>query len=160
MIKIKIIALGKLKEKYLREAVEEYIKRISAYAKTEIIELEPVRLSENPSDAEIERALASEAEMVKKKIPENSLVTAMCIEGKQLSSEKLSAVLTENIDRGVGNLVFIIGSSYGLSKEIKALSSIKLSFSSMTFPHQLFRVMLLEQIYRSFKIAEGSKYHK
>lgn len=160
MIRLKIIALGRLKEKYLREACDEYIKRLSAYAKTEIIELEPVRLSDNPSSSEIEKALVLEAEMIKKKIPENSLITAMCIEGRQFSSEEFYTVLNDRISRGAGNLVFIIGSSYGLHPDIKALAHIKLSFSKMTFPHQLFRVMLLEQIYRSFKIGEGSKYHK
>lgn len=160
MIKIRIIALSKLKEKYLRDAVDEYLKRLSAYAKTEVIELEPFKLPDSPSLSEIQKALSAEAEIIKKKIPENSFVTAMCIEGKQLSSEKLSKTLTGKIDCGVGNLVFIIGSSYGLSEEIKALADLKLSFSEMTFPHQLFRVMLLEQIYRSFKISERSKYHK
>lgn len=160
MIKLKIIALGKLKEKFLRDAQDEYIKRLSAYAKTELIELEPVRLPDSPSAGEIERALSAEAEMIKKKIPENALVTAMCIEGKQLSSEELSAFNSENISRGAGTLVYIIGSSYGLHNDIKSMVQLKLSFSKMTFPHQLFRVMLLEQIYRSFKIEEGSSYHK
>ena len=160
MIKLKIIALGKLKEKYLRDAQDEYIKRLSAYAKTELIELEPVRLSDNPSAGEIERALSTEAEMIKKKIPEISLVTAMCIEGKQLSSEELSSFNAERIARGTGTLVYIIGSSYGLHSDIKAMAGLKLSFSKMTFPHQLFRIMLLEQVYRAFKIEEGSSYHK
>ena len=135
MIKLKLITLGKLKEKYLREAADEYVKRLSAYANTEIIELEPVKLPESPSDAEVERALLTEAEMIKKK-------------------------LTTYINSGRGELVFIIGSSFGLHESIKTLADIKLSFSAMTFPHQLFRIMLLEQVYRSFKIAEGSRYHK
>ncbi len=160
MIKIKVIALGRLKEKYLRDACDEYIKRLSAYAKTEIIELEPARLSDNPSSGEIEKALLAEAEMIKKKIPDGSLVVAMCIEGKQFSSEEFCQAINDRISRGVGSLVFIIGSSYGLHQDIKGLADIKLSFSKMTFPHQLFRVMLLEQVYRSFKIGEGSKYHK
>ena len=160
MIKVKIIALGRLKEKYLREASDEYIKRMSAYAKTEIVEIEPVRLPDNPSEKEIEKALISEAEMIKKKIPDDAVVTAMCIEGRQSSSEELSNLINNRISRGEGSFVFIIGSSYGLHPSIKASADIKLSFSKMTFPHQLFRIMLLEQIYRSFKIAEGSKYHK
>lgn len=160
MIKLKVIALGRLKEKYLREAVDEYVKRLSAYAKTEIAEIEPVRLSDNPSDSEIEKALEGEAEQIIKKIPEGALVTVMCIEGKQYSSEAFHKVLNKHILNGTSTLVFIIGSSYGLSDKIKAMADIKLSFSEMTFPHQLFRVMLLEQIYRSFKIGEGSKYHK
>ena len=160
MIKIKIIALGKLKEKYLREATEEYTKRISAYASLELCELEPTRLPEKPSEGEIERALSKEAELIRKKIPENAFVTAMCIEGKQFSSEEFSELLNLEISRGRGNLVFIIGSSHGLHEEIKRLAHTKLSFSKMTFPHQLFRIMLLEQLYRSFKIEEGSGYHK
>lgn len=160
MIKLKIITLGKLKEKYLRDAQDEYLKRLSAYARTELIELEPVRLSENPSAGEIERALLAEAEMIKRKLPEGALITALCIEGKQLSSEELSAFNSERISRGTGTLVYIIGSSYGLHPDIKAKADLKLSFSKMTFPHQLFRVMLLEQIYRAFKIEEGGSYHK
>lgn len=160
MIKLKVIALGKLKEKYLKDAVDEYLKRLSAYAKTEIAEIEPIRLSDNPSKAEIERALDGEAEQILKKIPEGALVTALCIEGKQYSSEEFHEVINSHILKGASNLVFIIGSSYGLSEKIKNMAHIKLSFSKMTFPHQLFRVMLLEQIYRNFKIGDGSKYHK
>lgn len=160
MIKLKIIALGRLKEKYLREAADEYIKRLSAFAKTEIVELEPIRLSDNPSAAEIDKALETEADMIKKKIPDGSRVVAMCVEGKMFSSEQLSGELKKRINSGEGSFAFIIGSSCGLHESIKALADIKLSFSPMTFPHQLFRVMLLEQIYRSFKISEGSKYHK
>ncbi len=160
MIKIKIIALGKLKEKYLREATEEYLKRLSAFAKTEVVELEPVRLGDNPSAGEIEKALSLEAEMIMKKIPDGATAVAMCIEGKLLSSEQLSKELSNRINDGEGSFVFIIGSSCGLHSSVKSASQLKLSFSPMTFPHQLFRVMLLEQIYRSFKINEGSRYHK
>ena len=159
MIKLKIITLGKLKEKYLRDAEAEYLKRLSAYAKCELIELEPVRLSDNPSTNEIEKALLAEAELIKKKIPENSFVTTMCIEGKQYTSEEMSSLIFKGA-QNCGTLVYIIGSSFGLHESIKNLSNVKLSFSKMTFPHQLFRIMLLEQIYRGFKIEEGSKYHK
>lgn len=160
MIKLKVIALGKLKEKYLKDAADEYIKRLSGYAKTEIVEIEPVRLSDNPSKTEIEKALDTEAELILKKIPEGSLTAALCIEGKQYSSEEFHEVLDSYISKGTSSVVFIIGSSYGLSDKIKKVADIKLSFSKMTFPHQLFRVMLLEQIYRNFKIGDGSKYHK
>ena len=159
MIKLKIITLGKLKEKYLRDAEAEYLKRLSAYAKCELIELEPVRLSENPSANEIEKALLAEAELIKKKIPENSFVTTMCIEGKQYTSEEMSSLIFKGAQIS-GTLVYIIGSSFGLHDSVKNLSNVKLSFSKMTFPHQLFRIMLLEQIYRGFKIEEGSRYHK
>ena len=160
MIKIKIITLGKLKEKYLREAEAEYLKRLSSYSKCELIELEPVRLSEKPSAAEIGKALQNEAELIKKKIPENSFIAPLCIEGKQYSSEEMSKLVFGGVSSGFSTLVFIIGSSYGLHESVKNMANVKLSFSKMTFPHQLFRIMLLEQIYRSFKIEEGSKYHK
>ena len=160
MIKLKIITLGKLKEKYLREAEAEYLKRLSAYSKCELVEIEPLKLSDNPSENEIEKVLSGEAELIKKKIPENSFIAALCIEGKQYSSEELSNLMFSKIKGGTGNLVFIIGSSYGLHSSIKAMANLKLSFSKMTFPHQLFRIMLLEQVYRGFKIEEGSKYHK
>lgn len=160
MIKINIISLGKLKEKYLREAVEEYSKRISGYAKLSIIELEPERLSDNPSNSEIESALKSEAEKIMKKIESGSFTVAMCIEGKQMASEEFAKTFSDKINSGMGVFNFIIGSSCGLHSSVKNAADIKFSFSKMTFPHQLFKVMLLEQIYRAFKINEGGKYHK
>lgn len=157
---VTVIALGKLKEKYLREAIDEYAKRISAYAKCDIIELNPVRLSDNPSPAEIENALSKEAEEIKKKIPNNSYVFSLCIEGKAKSSEDFAKAIQNATLNGKSSIVFIIGSSFGLSPEIKTLSDFKLSFSPMTFPHQLMRVMLLEQVYRAFQINTNGKYHK
>lgn len=160
MIKIKIIALGRLKEKYLREAVEEYSKRLSAYAKLEVIEIEPERLSDNPSDSEIEAALATEAEKILKKIEPESYTVAMCIEGRQMDSVEFSSLLGDKMDFGTGVFNFIIGSSCGLHNSVKTRADLKFSFSKMTFPHQLFRIMLLEQLYRAFKIRDGGKYHK
>lgn len=157
---ITVIALGKLKEKYLKDAVSEYGKRISAYGKLDIIELNPFRLSDNPSQKEIDNALLSEAEEIKKKIPNNSYVFALCIEGKEKSSENFAKAISEAAINGKNSVVFIIGSSFGLSPEIKNLADFKLSFSPMTFPHQLMRVMLLEQIYRAFQINNNGKYHK
>ena len=159
MIKITVIALASLKEKYLKDAAAEYTKRLSPYCDLKIIELDPVRLPEKPSDAEINSALEREAELILKKIPAGDFIVPLCIEGKQLSSEEFSGVIEEkmNIGRGV---TFIIGSSCGLSESIKHRADLKLSFSKMTFPHQLFRVMLLEQIYRAFKICSGGAYHK
>lgn len=159
MIKITVIALASLKEKYLRDASAEYSKRLGAYCNLKIIELDPVRLSDKPSSAEINSALSREAELILKKIPAGDFIVSLCIEGKQLSSEEFSGVIEEkmNIGRGV---TFIIGSSCGLSETIKHRADLKLSFSKMTFPHQLFRVMLLEQIYRAFKICSGGAYHK
>lgn len=157
---ITVIALGKLKENYLKDAVSEYSKRISAYGKLNIIELNPIRLSENPSQTEIDNALSKEAEEIKKKIPNNSYVFSLCIEGKEKSSEAFAKAISDATLNGKSNIVFIIGSSFGLSPEIKNLSDFKLSFSPMTFPHQLMRVMLLEQIYRAFQINNNGKYHK
>ena len=157
---ITVIALGKLKEKYLRDAIDEYAKRISAYGKLDIVELTPIRLSDNPSQTEISNALSKEAEEIKKKIPNGSYTFALCIEGKELSSEKFADTINNAILNGKSNIVFIIGSSFGMSEEIKKMADYRLSFSPMTFPHQLMRVMLLEQIYRAFQINNNGKYHK
>lgn len=159
MIKVTIIAMGKLKESFLRQAADEYKKRLSRYCSLEIIELEPVKLSEKPSIQEINSVLEKEAQLIIKKIPQNSEVIPLCVEGKEFSSEEFANKTNQNISNAK-NMTFIIGSSYGLSENIKKLGNTKLSLSKMTFPHQLFRVMLLEQIYRAFKINEGSTYHK
>ena len=159
MIKVTVIALGKLKEKYLTEAVNEYKKRLSRYCNFEIVEIEPVKLPEKPSLSEIDIALSKEAELILKKISADSLVISLCVEGKELSSPEFAEKIRENSNLGK-NLTFVIGSSYGLSEKIKKSSDLRLSLSVMTFPHQLFRVMLSEQIYRAFKIIEGSVYHK
>ena len=160
MIKIKIIVMGRLKETFLKDASTEYLKRLSAFAKVDVTELEPVRTSDNPSTAEIENALDSEANLIFKKLDPADYSIALCIEGKQLSSEELSEKISTLVDLGKGSFAFIIGSSYGLSPRVKDRADFKMSFSKMTFPHQLFRVMLLEQIYRAFKIKSGSNYHK
>lgn len=159
MIKITLITLGKLKEKYLRDAVDEYAKRLSRYCKLDVVELTPINLSEKPSQSEINAALLKEAETIEKRIPDGSVVTALCVEGKANTSEQFAELIDKNTNSGK-NMCFIIGSSYGLSDSIKQMANLKLSLSEMTFPHQLFRVMLLEQIYRAFKINEGSTYHK
>ena len=159
MIKVTLITLGKLKESYLREAVSEYVKRLSRYCDLDIVELEPVKLPDNPSHLQIDAALSKEAEMIIKKIPKNCDVYPLCVEGRQLSSEEFAEKIDALSNEGRG-IALIIGSSYGLSEEVKALAKNRLSLSKMTFPHQLFRVMLLEQVYRAFKINEGSTYHK
>ncbi len=160
MINITVIALGKLKEKYMREFSDEYIKRLTAFCKLNIVELAPKQLSERPSQSEIKNALEIEAQQIKAKIPQNSFVFSMCIEGKQLSSEAFSKKISNIALDGKSSIVFILGSSFGLSEEIKALSDFKFSMSEMTFPHQMARIMLLEQIYRAFQISSGGKYHK
>lgn len=159
MIKVTIIALSKLKEKYLKDASDEYLKRLSRYCKLQVVEIEPERLNDNPSQNEINSALEKEAQAVFKRLPESSYVAAMCIEGKKLSSEDFAKTLS-SAQFSSGGMTFIIGSSYGLADSVKKRADIRLSVSDMTFPHQLFRIMLLEQIYRGFKINEGSAYHK
>ena len=159
MMKVTVICLGKLKEKYLSQACGEYQKRLSRYCQLDFVELEPVKLPEKPSKSEIDLALDKEADLIFKKIPQGSELYTLCIEGKSLSSEEFAKNVSSLKNMGK-SLAFVIGSSYGLSPRVKNSSQLKLSFSQMTFPHQLFRVMLLEQIYRAFKIDEGSEYHK
>lgn len=160
MLNITIIAIGKLKEQYLRDASAEYQKRLSTLCKLNIIELNPEKLSDNPSAKEIESALNSEAKKIIEKIPKGAKVYSMCIEGKQRTSEELSAEIDSLAVEGASNIVFIIGGSFGLSDEVKKLSAYRLSMSKMTFPHQIARIMLLEQIYRAMQISLGTKYHK
>lgn len=157
---ITIIALGKMKEKYLTDAYKEYEKRLSAFCKLTLYELEPERLSDNPTESEILKALDTEAEKITSKIPQGSFIAAMCIEGKQYPSEKFAKLLSDAALSGKSNACFIIGSSYGLSEKIKKNADVKLSMSEMTFPHQLARIMLSEQIYRAFTIINNRKYHK
>ena len=160
MIQVKILALGKLKEAYLRDACAEYQKRLQAFCRLEIVEIAPQRLSENPSDAEIAQALEKEAAEILRFIPSGARVYAMCIEGKGMTSEQFSADMDKAAVDGAGTVVFVLGSSFGLSPRVKQASQMRLSLSAMTFPHQLARVMLLEQLYRAFQISRGGKYHK
>lgn len=155
---INLIVIGKLKEEYLRSACAEYIKRLGRYCTFELHELDECRLSDNPSDKEIAAALKKEGEQIKRCA--KGMIVPMCIEGKQLTSPELSEKIVSAGVSGQSAVTFIIGSSFGLDPEIKAMGALKLSMSKMTFPHQLARVMLLEQIYRAFQIAEGGKYHK
>lgn len=157
---ITLLCLGKLKEDYLRSACSEYEKRLAAFCKLNVEVLEPEKLAESPSEAEINIALEKEGERLLKKIPPNSFVCAMCVEGKQLSSEELAQRLEKLPLEGYAQGVFIIGSSYGLSREVKSAAHLKLSMSKMTFPHQLARVMLMEQLYRGCSIINNRKYHK
>ncbi len=157
---ITVICLGKLKEDYLRAACAEYAKRLGAFCKLDIVELAPVRLPDEPSQAQIDAALEEEAKQISAKIPKGAACFAMCIEGKQYSSPKFSSLLSSSAVEGGSNVAFIIGSSFGLSESIKKRCRVRLSMSEMTFPHQLARVMLLEQIYRAFQIESGGKYHK
>ncbi len=150
---IKIITVGSIKEKYLKDAIEEYKKRISKYTNLEIIEVKDEGLVEE------EKSIKLEKEKIEKHLTEKDYIITLEIEGKEFTSiefaEKLNNILIEN-----SNIVFIIGGSYGLSKEIKDKAKLHLSFSKLTFPHQLFRVLLLEQIYRAYKINNNESYHK
>lgn len=158
---INIIAIGKLKESYLREAAYEYSKRLSGFCKLNIIEIPESRLSENPGEKEIQNALTNEARLIEEQINKKSALNiALCIEGRQLSSEELSQKISGAGVNGKSTINFIIGSSFGISPDVKSKADFKLSMSRMTFPHQLARVLLLEQIYRAFQISSGGKYHK
>ena len=150
---IKIICLGKIKEKYLIDAIEEYKKRISKYTKIEIYELEDI------DNKNKEVSLKKEEEEILKYISKKDYIISLAIEGEELDSISFARKI-DNIYNTFSNITFIIGSSYGLSSEIKKLSNYKMSFSKMTFPHQLFRVLLLEQIYRAYKINNNEEYHK
>lgn len=160
MLNINIICVGKLKEDYLRAACAEYQKRLGAFCRLNIIELTPARLPDNPNDSQIAAALADEGDRILAKIANGDAVFAMCIEGKMFSSEALSAEIDKLAVGGFGSVNFVIGGSHGLDPRVKSRAKIRLSMSPMTFPHQLARVMLLEQIYRSFMISSGGKYHK
>lgn len=157
-MRVNIIAVGKLKERWLREACDEYAKRLGRYCKLQIVELSESRLPENPSEGEIRRALQNESEQILRHI--EGEIFALCIEGQSCTSEAFSKMLLVPALRGCSAFTFIIGSSHGLAEEVKRAAQHQLSFSPMTFPHQLARVMLLEQIYRGYQIAEGGKYHK
>lgn len=160
MLSIRVICVGKLGEKFWRDAVAEYEKRLSAYCRLEIIELPEQRLPEQPAAGQIENALAREAAQIESKIPAGAAVIAMCVEGKSLSSEALAQTIGAMTVSGVSRLVVLIGGSCGLDEALKARARLRLSMSEMTFPHHLARVMVLEQIYRALNILAGGKYHK
>ena len=157
---ITLICVGRLKEDYLRAACAEYQKRLQGFCRFNVEELEAERLPESPSDGEIANALEKEGERILGKIPRGAYVLALCVEGKQQSSEELSQLMDRIPSDGFGTAVFIIGSSFGLSDRVKSAAQVKLSMSRMTFPHQLARVMLMEQIYRGYTIINNRSYHK
>jgi len=160
MLGVKIICVGKLKEKYFSDAASEYIKRLGAYCKLEIEELPECRLPLNPAEADVESALLQEAERIELRLPDKAAIIVLCVEGTMLDSVQLSQLLQKFAAYGKSRLCFIIGGSMGLHQRIKDRADFKLSLSKMTFPHHLSRIILLEQLYRGFKIAEGSRYHK
>lgn len=160
MQNVYIIAVGRLKEKYLRDAFAEYQKRLTSFCRLTVIEIDEERLPDNPSEAVIAAGIEKEGQKILKKIPSGSFVVSLCIEGQQMTSEDFSRMIEQSGVSGFSDVVFVIGGSFGLSKDIKNISKYRLSFSKMTFPHQLFRIMLAEQIYRGYQIAIGGKYHK
>ena len=160
MYNVTVLCVGKLKEKFYIDAASEYVKRLGRHCKLEIIELPEQRLSDTPSQAEIDAALAREAAAISEKMPKGGAVIAMCIEGKLMGSEELAQRFSRFALEGKSQLTFLIGGSVGLHPSVKAQADLKLSMSPMTFPHHLARVMLLEQIYRGYQILEGSRYHK
>lgn len=159
MIQITVITVGNLKEAYWRDAVAEYEKRLSAFAKVTLVQLKETKVGDDPSEGEIRAVLADEGKRILSVIPPRAYTVALCVEGKQFSSEalaqKLEGVLAES-----GQLCLIIGSSHGLSPEVKNAAKLRLSVSELTFPHQMMRVLLLEVLYRCFGILKGTKYHK
>lgn len=157
---IRLITVGKIKEKYIQEGIKEYSKRLSRYCSLEIIEIDDEKAPENLSVKEMEIVKEKEGERILAKIPQSSFVISLVIQGKQLSSEELAEKIDTLMVEGVSDISFIIGGSLGLSNEVINRSNFKLSFSKMTFPHQLMRMILLEQVYRAWRIIKGEPYHK
>ena len=159
-MRINIVCVGKIKEKYLKLGIDEFKKRLSKYCKLEIIELEDEKAPENLSDKEMLMIKEKEGKKILTKIKDNSYVIALAIDGKNLSSEELAETINKLGVRGISNITFVIGGSLGLSDEVLSRADYKLSFSKMTFPHQLMRLILLEQVYRAYRINNGEPYHK
>ena len=161
MLKINVICIGKIKEKYFTDAIAEYAKRLTAFCRFNIIELSEERIKSNtPNNAQIDEVISAEGRRILQKTSPSDYVIALCIEGKLVSSEELAGVLDSAAVSGKSTVDFIIGGSYGLSTDVKERADLRLSMSRMTFPHQMARVILSEQIYRAFEISSGGKYHK
>lgn len=160
MVKIRLVCVGQLKEKFWQAAFNEYKKRLGAFCSFELVEVDECKIKNDPSSAEIAQCLEREGEKILSKIPGKSYVIALCIEGDGISSTQFAKHLENIFTNQTGEIAFIIGSSFGLAQSVKGRADFLLSMSSMTFPHQLARVMLCEQIYRAFGIMSGSKYHK
>lgn len=159
-MKITVLTVGKIKEKFYRDAIDEYAKRLSKYASVSIVEVSDEKTKENLSDTELLQILNTEGNKLLSKIPDNAYVIALDILGKKLDSVGFSRFMVERMNTGDSHLVFVIGGSLGLSDEVKKRANYKISFSDMTFPHQLMRVILLEQVYRGFRIMRNEPYHK
>lgn len=159
-MRVRIVCIGKLKEKYWTAAVDEYSKRLSKYCDLEILQLKETKLVDKPSEADEKNVIYEEGQTILKNIKDGTYVIALEINGKSLSSEELAAKVDRLAIEGKSDITFVIGGSLGLSKEVSQRADFSLSFSKMTFPHQMMRVILLEQIYRSFKIIKNEAYHK
>lgn len=160
MLNIRFICVGRLREKFYIEAFSEYSRRLSPYCKFECVELTETKLGDAPPDKEIAAALEKESAEIFRSIPKDAYTVALCVGAKQLKSEELAEHIEKLAVSGRGKLCFIIGGSFGMSEEVKKRADMRLGLSEMTFPHHLARVILAEQVYRSFKITEGSRYHK
>ena len=160
MQRVTVLCVGKLKERFYIDAAAEYVKRLQRHCKLELIELPEQRLPDDPSPAEIQKALRAEGDAIREKLPKGGAVIALCIEGKPCSSQELSRRMADLAVQGKTQLTFLIGGSVGLDEELKRRADWQLSMSPMTFPHHMARIMLLEQIYRAYQIADGTKYHK
>ncbi len=160
MQRVTVLCVGKLKEKFYIDAAAEYVKRLQRHCKLELIELPEQRLPDDPSPAEIQKALRTEGDAIRERLPKGGAVIALCIEGRPCSSEELSRRMAEFGVQGKTQLTFLIGGSVGLDEDLKRQADWRLSMSPMTFPHHMARIMLLEQIYRAYQIAGGTKYHK
>ena len=159
-MKIKVVTVGKLKEKYLKDGIAEYIKRISRFAKLEMIELTDEKTPDKASELENQKILETEGERILSKVGERDFVVVLAIEGKTFSSEEFSKQLEQASIKGYSTLTFIIGGSLGLAPVVKNRANLSVSFGRLTLPHQLMRLVLVEQIYRAFTIQQGSPYHK
>ena len=160
MQRVTVLCVGKLKEKFYIDAAAEYVKRLQRHCKLELIELPEQRLPDDPSPAEIQKALRTAGDAIREKLPKGGAVIALCIEGKPCSSQELSRRMADLAVQGKTQLTFLIGGSVGLDEDLKRRADWRLSMSPMTFPHHMARIMLLEQIYRAYQIADGTKYHK
>ena len=160
MVSVHIICVGKMKEKFYLDAAAEYGKRLSGYCRLTVTELPEERLPDRPTPAQIQGALEREGAAILAKLPKGGKIVAMCIEGKTMDSPQLAQRLSSWMVEGASDITFLVGGSFGMSPTVKERAHLCLSMSPMTFPHHLARVMLLEQIYRAFKIQEGSGYHK
>ena len=160
MLSIYLVCVGRLKERFYQDACAEYLKRLSPYCKLTLLELPEERLPQSPSQGQIDAALEKEGQAIRSKLPPNTSLVCLCVEGRLRSSEELASLVQTWEHNSAKHLAFVIAGSFGLAESLKAEAWVRLSMSPMTFPHHLARVMVLEQLYRAFKINEGSNYHK